>query len=54
MPDIFLSEDAREKSKTNLKYLLIEYYKIKINPDLSIEGKILDNFGFKPCSNCHN
>lgn len=38
--------------KQPVKTLLIEWYKIKFNPDLEIEGNLLKQLNFKPCPNC--
>lgn len=40
--------------KKPLKELLIQYYRIKYNPDLSFSGDLLDQLNFRPCSNCKN
>jgi hypothetical protein len=32
--------------------LLIEYYRVKLNPNLSFEGKILEKLNFRECSCC--
>lgn len=31
---------------------LIEYYRIKLNPNLEMKGKLLEVLGFKPCFRC--
>jgi len=41
------------KFKKPIKDLLIEYYRIKLNPDLQFEGRILEQLGFQCCSSCH-
>lgn len=33
-------------------HYLQEYYRIKYNPDLVFDKKVLDQLGFKPCSEC--
>ena len=42
---------------TRFKYPIMdkirEWYKIKYNPELEFEGKLLEQLGFRPCSNCH-
>jgi hypothetical protein len=38
--------------KRPVKELLIEYYRIKHNPDLKFEGQLLEQLGFKPCAAC--
>lgn len=40
--------------KQPIKKLLINYYRIKLNPTLKIEQKILEQLGFKSCSKCCN
>ena len=37
-----------------LKKALIEYYRIKFNPNIEMNGLILDQLGFKQCRNCHS
>lgn len=39
--------------KTPLFKLLIEYYKLKLNPELKFIDSLLDQIGFKPCSTCY-
>lgn len=39
--------------KKPLKGHLIEYYRFKLNPEIKMEGLVLDNLGFKPCGHCH-
>lgn len=41
-----------EQFKKPLKNLLIHYYRVKLNPDLKMEGKLLEQLGFVPCGNC--
>lgn len=40
--------------KIPLKNALMDYYRVKYNPDLHFESSLLDQLGFKPCNNCHN
>ncbi|RRB06862.1 hypothetical protein [Larkinella rosea] len=40
--------------KKPLKELLIEYYKVSLNPNLSFSGLLLDRLDFKSCSICEN
>ena len=42
------------KYKENIKYLLRDYLRLKYNPDLKFDGKLLDQLGFVPCKHCHN
>lgn len=39
--------------KTPIINMLYDYYRVKFNPDLSMEGSLLDKLGFKPCSECY-
>lgn len=32
---------------------LIKYYSLKLNPEIKMEGYILEQLGFKKCSHCH-
>lgn len=43
-------EEYREKYKEPLRNLLRNYFRIKNNPELKIESKILDELGLVPCS----
>ncbi|MCP9754800.1 hypothetical protein EGI26_06445 [Lacihabitans sp. CCS-44] len=38
--------------KKPLKRLLLEYYRVKYNPELSFQGKLLEQLNFRPCSSC--
>ncbi len=38
--------------KKPLKKDLIEYYRLKLNPNIQMEGYFLENLGFKPCGSC--
>jgi hypothetical protein len=40
--------------KKPLKRNLLEYYRIKLNPDIQMEGYLLERLGFRPCSKCHS
>jgi len=40
------------KFKKSVQKLLIEYYRVKYNPDLSFEEKLLEKMNFKPCGHC--
>lgn len=42
--------DARFKAP--LKNLLIEYYRLTLNPEIRMEGYLLEQLNFKPCSCC--
>ncbi len=39
--------------KNELKSLLKEYFRIKLNPDFEFDQNILEQLGFKPCSHCY-
>ena len=47
-----LSEFYKQFKKP-LHDILITYYKVLYNPDLSFENDLLDQLGFKPCSRCY-
>lgn len=38
--------------KVRLKFLLQTYFRIKFNPDLKFEGRLLDQLGFSACNLC--
>ncbi|GAB4041792.1 hypothetical protein [Spirosoma gilvum] len=39
--------------KMPLKNWLVEYYRVKHNPNLKFEGHLLEQLGFKPCAICY-
>jgi hypothetical protein len=41
-----------EHFKKPVKALLIDYYRVKLNPTLNFEGNLLEQLGFKICANC--
>lgn len=43
-----------EKFKKPLKQNLIEYYKLKLNPDIDLSGDLLEGVGFTACVYCHS
>lgn len=43
-----------ERFKTPIIFLLREYYKVKYNPNLAFEGKLLQQLGFNHCTSCQN
>ena len=43
-----------KKFKRPLKNLLIEYYRIKFNPNLNFNENLLEQLGFVECQKCHN
>jgi hypothetical protein len=38
--------------KKPLKNLLIEYYRLKLNPEIKMQGYLLENLGFVKCRHC--
>jgi len=46
-------EGYQKHIKTPFNGLLIEYYRITLNPNLNFEEKILDQLGFRPCFKCY-
>lgn len=38
--------------KAGLKNLLETYFRVKFNPELNFEGRLLDRLGFVPCKHC--
>jgi hypothetical protein len=43
-----------EEYKKPAKKLLVEYYRVKYNADLSFEGQLLERLNFKKCSVCED
>jgi len=43
-----------DEYKKPLKKLLIESYRLKHNPEIRMEGEILEQLGFKPCGHCYD
>ncbi len=43
-----------EKFKKPLKQNLIEYYKLKLNPEIDLSGDLLKGVGFTACVDCHS
>ena len=43
-----------ETYKTPIIKLLREYYRIKYNPEIKFEGKLLEQLGFKNCNQCQS
>lgn len=43
-----------EKFKKPVKELLIEYYRVLHNPDMTFDGTLLDKINFRPCGHCLN
>ena len=50
--DLLKSYD--EEFKRPLKRMLIEYYRLKLNPEIKMEDHFLDLLGFEPCKYCHH
>ncbi|PTO90160.1 hypothetical protein CWN98_01540 [Vibrio splendidus] len=40
------------KDKSDLKRLVIKHLTVKLNPDFSFDGELLDSFGFRKCADC--
>ena len=56
----YSDEDVKEflkyydkQFKMPLKADLIEYYRLKLNPEIKMKGLILKRLGFKACAHCH-
>ena len=49
-----LLKEYDDKFKKPLKKMLIEYYRLKHNPEIEMEGLILERLGFRPCGHCYN
>ena len=47
-----LLKDYDERFKKPLQQDLIHYYRVKLNPDINMEGRLLEELGFNPCRNC--
>jgi hypothetical protein len=43
-----------DEFKQPLTNLLKQYFLVKLNPNLSFKGNLLDTLGYKPCGCCHN
>jgi hypothetical protein len=41
-----------DQFKKPLKRDLVEYYRLKLNPEIQMEGYFLEKLGFKPCGSC--
>lgn len=44
--------DYENQFKHPIINMLYDYYRLKFNPELEMEGNLLDMLGFKPCSSC--
>ena len=49
-----LLKEYDERFKKPLSQNLIHYYRMKLNPELKMEGRLLEELGFNPCGNCAN
>lgn len=49
-----LLKEYDKEFKRPLKRMLIEYYRLKFNPEIKMEGEILEQLGFRPCGSCYN
>jgi hypothetical protein len=38
--------------KQNIKKLLLEYFKVSLNPELKFDGMLLEELGFRQCRSC--
>ena len=47
-----LLKEYDERFKKPLTENLIQYYRLKLNPDIELMGQILDNLGFGACGSC--
>lgn len=39
-------------SDQDIKNLLVEYYRLKLNPEIKMQGYLLENLGFAQCRHC--
>lgn len=46
--------EYHDKFKAPINNLLLEWYKMRFNPNLDFESKILDELGFLKCKNCYD
>jgi hypothetical protein len=51
---IELMRDYDQKIKQPMTRLLIEYYRVSLNPDIELNGLLLERLGFRACSHCHD
>lgn len=49
-----LLKDYDKQYKRPLRNYLIEYYRLKHNPEINMEGYLLERLGFNPCGHCHD
>ena len=47
-----LLRDYEENIKKPIINMLYDYYRVKFNPDLEMEGYLLEQLGFRACSHC--
>ena len=47
-------KDYHNNYKLPIRNLLIEYYRIKLNPELMFSETLLDALGFRKCSSCYH
>jgi len=45
-------KDYDQKFKKPLKEMLVQYYRVKFNPNIEFEGNLLEQLGFKLCGSC--
>jgi hypothetical protein len=41
-----------DKYKTPTKGMLVDYYRVRFNPDLQFSGDLLEQLGFLKCYHC--
>lgn len=46
--------DYELKIKRPVKNMLVDYYRVMLNPDLEFDDSLLEAIGFKPCSSCNS
>jgi len=44
--------EYHKEIKIQLKRLLVQYFKVRYNPELSFDKRLLEELGFKPCQSC--
>ena len=44
--------EYEEQYKKPIIDMLYNYYRVKFNPELEMEGALLDQLGFRPCIHC--
>ena len=49
-----LLKNYDKQFKSPLKTDLIEYYRLHLNPEIKMEGLMLERLGFRKCGHCHH